>query len=129
MSAPDAPSRRLAFALGDYAAGALVGAATAGGVRTVIDPQWDIALAMLVGMDIGMLCHLVVGLMLSPALGFFHVMVPAGVIGMYGGMLFGMHDAMQPVTPAHALAVGSAFGVIVSALVQFYGFALARPAR
>ena len=129
MSVPAVASRRFAFALGDYAAGGMVGGVTAAGVRAVVDPTWDVALAMVVGMGIGMLCHLVVGLMLSPALGFFHVMVPAGVIGMYGGMLFGMRDAMQAVTSAHALAVGVVFGVVVSAVVQFYGFALARPPR
>lgn len=122
--ASDMPPRRLAFALGDYLGGGVLGAATAVGVRAFVDPTWDVALAMLVGTGIGMICHLAVGLVLSPALGFFHVMVPASLIGMYGGMLFGMRDAMQLVTLSHALVVGATFGTIVTAIVQFYDLAL-----
>ena len=79
---------------------------------------------MLAGIAIGSLVHLLVGLLLSPLLGMFHVMVPASLIGMYGGMLFAMRDVMQPVSFAHALVVGMTFGICVVAVVHFYDRAL-----
>ena len=114
----------LLFAAGDYVAAGLMGTVTAAAVRLLIGPGSDLALAMLLGIGIGTLVHLAIGALISPLLGFFHVMVPASLIGMYGGMLFAMRDAMQPVSLGHAVAVGAAFGVIMMAIVQFYDYAL-----
>lgn len=114
----------LLFAAGDYVAAGLMGTVTAAAVRLLINPGFDLALAMLLGAGIGTLVHLVIGALVSPLLGFFHVMVPASLIGMYGGMLFAMRDAMQPGSLGHAVAVGAAFGLIVMAIVQFYDYAL-----
>ena len=122
----DTSLRSRLFLLGDYLAGAVIGAVTAGAVRSLMAPGFDLALAMLAGIGLGTLVHLVVGLLLSPLLGMFHVMVPGGLIGMYGGMLFAMRDAMQPVSLAHAIVVGMTFGVVMTALVHFYDRALAR---
>ncbi len=114
------------FAIGDYVAGGLVGAATAAAVRTILSPETDMAIAMLFGMAIGMAVHLILSLLLSPVLGTFHIMVPGSLIGMYGGMLFAMRDTMQ----AHvgsaraAIEVGVVFGVIVTAGVRLYDRAL-----
>lgn len=113
------------FAAGDYVAAGLMGTVTAAAVRLLVGPGFDLALAMPLGVGIGTLVHLAIGLLLSPLLGFFHVMVPGSLIGMYGGMLFAMRDAMQPVSPGHAVAVGAAFGAIVMAITQFYDHALA----
>ncbi len=112
----------LFFVLGDYAAGALVGGATAAAIRAVISPELDMVLAMLLGMGIGMLIHLVIAVVLSPLLGMFHVMVPASLIGMYGGMLFAMRDTMQHAsrTTTDAILVGVGFGLVVTAAVQLY---------
>ena len=120
----DSSPRSGLFLLGDYVAGAVVGAATAVAVRSLVAPGFDLALAMLAGIGLGTLVHLVVGLMLSPLLGLFHVMVPGSLIGMYGGMLFAMRDAMQPVSLAHAIVVGMTFGIVMTALVHFYDRAL-----
>ena len=114
----------LLFIFGDYTAGILTGAATAAVVRAIVWPGFDLALAMLLGVGIGTLTHLAVGTLLSPVLGTFHVMVPGGLIGMYGGMLFAMRDAMQAVSSAHAIGVGALFGVIVTATVRLYDRAL-----
>ena len=114
----------LLFSLGDYAAGALTGAVTAAVVRAIVWPGFDLALAMLLGIGIGTLAHLAVGALLSPLLGMFHVMVPGSLIGMYGGMLFAMRDAMQAVSSTHAIGVGALFGIIVTATVRLYDRAL-----
>lgn len=109
------------FFLGDHIAGALTGAATAGAIHSVVTPGMDMALAMVVGMAVGMAVHLPIGLLLAPFLGAFHVMTPGSIIGMWGGMLFGMRTAMQAhSSPAHALMAGAAFGVLVTGAVQLY---------
>lgn len=105
----------LYFRLGDYLAGALTGVLTALAVRVIVGPQWDMVVAMLVGMAVGMAVHLGLLLLFIPLLGTFEVMMPGAVIGMYGGMLFGMRDSMQQAySPLSiALAVGALFGLVV----------------
>jgi hypothetical protein len=116
--------RHVLFSVGDYCAGGVTGAATAAAVRVVIGPEVDLALAMVLGMALGMVVHLPIGLILSPLLGMFHVMVPGTIIGMYGGMLFAMRDVMQQGSPGHAIEVGAVFGLLVTAGVQLYDQAL-----
>jgi hypothetical protein len=79
---------------------------------------------MLLGVGVGTLTHLAVGTLLSPLLGMFHVMVPGSLIGMYGGMLFAMRDAMQAVSATHAIGVGVLFGIILTATARLYDRAL-----
>src|SRR5437016_4430767 len=82
------------FALGDYLAGILVGVATALAVRWLVAPGLDMVIAMLIGAAIGTIIHVLLGLLLSLAFGLMETMIPASLIGMYGGMLFGMRDSM-----------------------------------
>jgi hypothetical protein len=83
------------FVVGDYLAGAAVGALTALGVRALVWPGMDMVLGMLLGMGAGTVVHVVTGLALAPLLGMFETMSAAMLIGMYGGMLFGMRDSMS----------------------------------
>ena len=117
---------QILFAAGDYLVGALVGAVTAAAVRAMVSPDLDMVLAMLIGTAVGMVVHLAIGLAASPLLGLFHCMVPGGLIGMYGGMLFAMRDAMQrhPSSLRQALLVGLIFGAAVTAAVRLYDRAL-----
>lgn len=114
------------FVIGDYMAGMLIGALTALGVRAAVWPGMDMVIAMLLGMVIGMAIHLVLGLVLSPLLGMFETMLPASVIGMYGGMLFGMRDSMAAGshTLGAAIMVGALFGALVVLGVKAYDCAL-----
>ncbi|MCL1592992.1 MAG: hypothetical protein M3132_01405 [Actinomycetia bacterium] len=121
--------RDLAFTVGDYFAGALIGSITAISVRAAVRPELDLVLAMLIGMTVGTLVHLGIGALLTPILGMFHVMVPAGLIGMFGGMVFAMRDSMQPVTLGHATIVGLLFGIVIAAGVRHLDHALAETSR
>ena len=112
------------FVVGDYLAGGLTGAAIALAVHGVVPRGFDLALAMVLGVGLGTVTHFILGMLLSPLLGMFHVMVPGSLIGMYGGMLFAMRDAMQPVSLVQALLVGVTFGVVMTALVHAYDRAL-----
>jgi hypothetical protein len=103
------------FVIGDYVAGMLIGVLTALGVRAAVWPGMDMVLAMLLGMGIGTLIHLGLGLVLAPVLGMFYTMMPAMVIGMYGGMLFGMRDSMA--AGSHTLTAAAAVGALFGALV------------
>jgi hypothetical protein len=124
----------LYFRVGDYLAGSLTGLLTAFAVRAVIGPQWDMVVAMFVGMAVGMLIHLSLLLLIIPLLGTFEMMMPGAVIGMYGGMLFGMRDSMQQtyVSLNSALAVGVLFGLVVVFGIRWWdrqlrGVVFARP--
>lgn len=111
----------LYFRLGDYLAGALTGGVTALAVRMLVGPQWDMVVAMLVGMTAGMSVHLILLLVLVPLFGDFEVMMPGALIGMYGGMLFGMRDSMQQayVSLGTACAVGVLWGILVVLAVRW----------
>jgi hypothetical protein len=117
------------FTIGDYLVGGLTGAATAIAVRALVSPALDMVLAMLIGMVAGTVVHLLIGLAVSPLLGLFHCMVPGGLIGMYGGMLFAMRDAMQHESGSlgGAVTVGIVFGAVVTAGVRLYDRSLRAP--
>jgi hypothetical protein len=117
------------FTIGDYAAGALIGAVTALAVRVLVYPGMDMVIAMLIGMGAGMILHLVLTMLLAPLLGFFETMMPASITGMYGGMLFGMRDSMMAgsATLGACIAVGALFGVVVTAGMKIYNQALRGP--
>ena len=74
------------FVIGDYAAGMLIGALTAAGVRAIVWPGMDMVIAMFLGMVAGMVVSMLLALLLAPLLGMFHTMMPAMVVGMWGGM-------------------------------------------
>ncbi len=115
----------LAFMLGDYIAGALVGLLTAGAVHLSVGPTMDTVVAMILGTALGMVVQFVVGLVLTPLLGAFHTMILGSLIGMYGGMLFAMRETMQrSISLDHAAEIGVVFGIIVVAAVQLYDRAL-----
>lgn len=118
---------RLAYLSGDYAAGSLTAIATAAGVHAVIAPGWDMVMAMLAGAAIGTAAHLVAMALCGPLLGMWQVMAPGSMIGMYGGMLFGMRDSMQPAGWGQVLLVGALFGIGAVGAVQIYDRVLRGP--
>jgi hypothetical protein len=125
-SSQEIPPEPLYFRLGDYVAGAVTGVLTALAVRLIVGPQWDMVVAMLVGMGVGMLVHMTLLLLFIPLLGTFEVMMPGAVIGMFGGMLFGMRDSMQQayVPMSTALEVGALFGFLVVIGIRWWDWQL-----
>jgi hypothetical protein len=117
------------FAIGDYLAGMAIGALTALAVGVAVWPGMDLVIAVLLGMAIGMALHLIVGLLLAPLLGVFETLMPASLIGMYGGSLFAMRDAMAAGSPTYAAAaaVGAIFGIVVVLGVKTYSRVLRGP--
>lgn len=114
----------VALRLGDYAAGALTAGMAAAAVHAVVETGWDMILAMGVGMGLGLVAHGVVLALAARWLGFFQVMAPGGIIGMYGGMLFGMRDSMQDASWPQALGVAALLGLLVVGGLDLYDRAL-----
>jgi hypothetical protein len=112
------------LALGEYAAGVLSAIATAAAIHGLIDPRWDMVLAMLTGLGVGGAIHVVAGVACTPWVGMFPAMASGSLIGMYGGMLFAMRDSMEQASWTQALGVAALFGVLVVAGVRFYDRAL-----
>jgi uncharacterized membrane protein len=124
MRVHDPRLARAAYALGDYAAGAATAIAAAVPVHAVVDPGMDVVVAMMLGTLLGTLAHLLVLGVAAPLVGFFQAMAPGGLIGMYGGMLFGMRDAMQATSWLHVVVVAVLFGLAVVAALRLYDRAL-----
>jgi hypothetical protein len=59
----------------------------------------------------------------------FETMMPGSIVGMYGGMLFGMRDSMAAGSTATASAalVGGIFGVVVVFGTRIYDKILRGP--
>jgi len=117
------------FQIGDYLGCAAIGTVVALVIRTAISPGMDMVVATLIGMGLGMIVSLLMGYMLAPLLGIIDVMVPGSLTGMYGGMLFAMRDSMAAgsQTMAAGLVVGAVFGLLVTAAVKSYNYALRGP--
>jgi hypothetical protein len=116
--------RLWASSLGDYVAGSATAVLVGIAVHGLVDPTWDVVVAVLVGSAVGMAVHFVVLLALGSLVGLFQVMIPGSLIGMYGGMLFGMRDAMQRASWSRVVIVSLVFGILVVALCQTYDWAL-----
>lgn len=114
----------LLLRLGDYAAGVATSVAAASAVHALVGTGSDMVLAMLAGMALGLLAHLLVLAVAGPFVGFFQVMAPGGLIGMYGGALFAMRDSMQAASWSRAIGVAVVFGLAVVAAVDLYDRAL-----
>ena len=114
------------FEIGDYLAGMLIAILTALAVRAMVTPGMDMVIAMLLGMGAGMLIHVVIGFGLAPWLGMFQTMMPGSLIGMYGGMMFGMRDSMAAGSAALLSVIGVAaiLGAVIVAGVKLYDRAL-----
>jgi hypothetical protein len=119
----------LRYAFGDYAVGAIAAIAVAASIHAIVDPGWDMVTAMLVGAAIGTAVHLVAVGVASPFVGFFQVMTTTGLIGMQGGMLFGMRDSMQAASWTRVLLVAVLLGVVVVGVLRLYDRALRSSAR
>ena len=109
-----------AYLLGEYAAGVATAVATAVPIHALVDRDWDMVVAMLAGMVLGSIAHVLVLGILGPLVGFFHVMAPGALIGMYGGMLFGMRDSMQAASWSQVMAVAAAIGIAMVVGIQLY---------
>ena len=103
---------RLYFTLGDVLANVVIGAIVALPVCLLVDPGWNMFIAMLVTMAVGMIVAFLLSIPFSYFFGAMEVMVPTMLTGMVSGMVVGMWGAMEPLGYATAAAAGGVAGLV-----------------
>jgi len=110
------------FFVGDIVANLTTGVVAGVACWLLVGPEWNMWLAMIIAMALGML---VAGLLFIPfsiLFGAMEVMVPIMLSGMLAGMVVGMWCAMSAVSLSGAVFVGGASGLVGLAVV--WGFHL-----
>ena len=104
------------FMLGDLLANCVVGAVVGVASAALFGPGWNMIIAMLVGMALGMVISLPALLGFVVFFGAMEVMVPAMTTGMVAGMVVSMSATMGPLSfgSAALLGVKSGLGVLVA---------------
>ncbi|MGE4651801.1 MAG: hypothetical protein AAEJ53_13010 [Myxococcota bacterium] len=104
------------FVLGDVLANSVVGALVGVASAALFGPGWNMIIAMLVGMALGMVISLPALLGFVVFFGAMEVMVPAMITGMVAGMVVSMSATMGPLSFASAAVLGvkSGLGVLVA---------------
>lgn len=102
--------KRLFFMIGDLVANVVSGTIAGLAAWAIVGPAWNMWLAMLAMMVLGMALGLVLFFPFSIKLGAMEVMLPVMFSGMLGGMVVGMLAAMVPLSLGQALAHGAVSG-------------------
>jgi hypothetical protein len=103
--------RRLFYALVDFLASLVIGAISGLVAWSIIDTGWNMWLAMIAMMALGMIIGMACYFPLASRLGAMEVMIPAMYSGMWGGMVVGMMSAMMALPMHHAIEMGAACGI------------------
>lgn len=105
------------FALGDLAANSLAGLFAALICHWLIEPSWNMFIAMLIAMLVGMFTAMLLAtLFLMRFFGAMEVMLPTMITGMLAGMWVGMRAAMGALTTIDASVYGILCGLLVIAM-------------
>jgi len=99
------------FLFGDLLASAFNGALVGLIVAALIGPSWNMLIAMVVGMGLGMVIALPGSFLFTPFFGAMEVMIPVMVTGMSAGMVVGMGAAMSELPLSEAAFWGAGVGV------------------
>jgi hypothetical protein len=92
----NAMNARLLYPLGDLAASLITGALAGLAAWAIVEPGWNMLLAMILAMIVGMVIGLVAFFPAAIVLGAMEAMVPLMFNGMLAGMVVGMMAAMMP---------------------------------
>ena len=118
---------RLFFIIGDLISNVLVGFVVGGTTWLLVDPGWNMFLAMVIMMAVGMVAALILYFPLGIFFGAMEVMVPTMFGGMLSGMVVGMWLAMSPMTLFEAAALGAAIGLLGLIIVWMLHWRLRGP--
>jgi len=102
---------RLYFVLGDLFANLLAGAIVGLLCWLIVSPGWNMFVAMIVMMMIGMLIATVLWIPCSVLFGAMEVMVPMMLSGMVSGMVISMSLAMEQLSAATCFSFGAICGL------------------
>lgn len=113
--------REIAFAGGDLVFMVGVTAIAAWAMNVGHQPQWGVAVGIVVGMSLAMLVQTTLALAAAPVLGSIETMVPTMVAAMAGSTAVCLlHLFGQEPTSAAAVQVGVGFGILVFCLIRAY---------
>lgn len=103
---------RLYFVLGDLFANIIVGLLVGGLSWLIVSTGWNMWLAMVLMMAVGMLAALILWIPVGIQFGAIEAMVPAMLSGMLSGMVLGMWCAMVALSGTAASAIGGVCGLV-----------------
>lgn len=105
------------FMLGDLLANCVVGAVVGVASAALFGPGWNMIIAMLVGMALGMVISIPTLLGFVALFGAMEVMVPAMTTGMVAGMVVSMSATMDDLALGRAALLGAQSGLGVLAAI------------
>ena len=104
---------KLYFLVGDTIANAFTGTIAALSCLMVFDSEWNMLLAMMLGMALGMFVSLIsISLVFIRYFGAMEIMVPTMLGGMLSGMLFAMGITMTELSASDAIVGGALVGLL-----------------
>ncbi len=99
------------FVLGDLVVNIVAGSVIAVITAALFGPSWNMVLAMIVGMALGMLISLPIAILSGALFGAMEVMIPVMTTGMVAGMLVSMAATMGEVAIGWSARVGATTGI------------------
>ena len=106
---------RFSYVVGDLLANVILGMIVGAISWAIVAPWWNMWIAMLVTMPIGMFAALVFFFPAAIKLGAMEAMVPLMLTGMLSAMVAGMAAAMMPLPLMQGIALGGASGLFAIA--------------
>lgn len=115
---------RVYFVLGDLLANIVIGALVGVVSVLLVTTGWNMWLAMVLMMSIGMLLGLIGAFGFAHFFGAMEVMVPVMQTGMWSGMVVGMWQAMAPLSYIQGALLGAVTGLVVLNVIWIANTAL-----
>ena len=104
---------RLYFVLGDILSNIVIAALIGALAVVIVDTGWNMWLAMVLMMVIGMALALPGAFLFGYWFGAMEIMVPVMQAGMWSGMVVGMWQAMSPLSVQQGVLIGAVTGLLV----------------
>lgn len=110
------------FVLGDFGANIVAGSVVGLATAAMFGPNWNMMLAMIVAMGLGMVMSMPIALAAGALFGAMELMIPVMTTGMVAGMVVSMAAAMGEIGFAWAARIGAfaGAGVVVVTYVANY---------
>jgi hypothetical protein len=102
---------RLKYVVGDFLANLALGALVGLVCWAIVSPDWNMWIAMVAMMIVGMVIGFLGFIATAIKLGAMEAMVPLMFTGMLAGMVVGMIQAMTPLSLEQALSHGAVCGI------------------
>jgi hypothetical protein len=115
---------RLYFVFGDLFANLLTGALVGWLCWLIINPSWNMWVAMFLMMAISMFVAIVLWVPFSVLFGAMEVMVPLMLTGMVAGMVLGMWLATEQLSAARCFTIGTVCGLVSLVVIWILNSAL-----